>query len=164
MKLFYRSHLIGSWLSLRLRTRYWQRVLKMFGTGSVVLGRISVVGADKIYIGNRTTLNEGVLLNAQAPMHIGSHVALSPGAMLLTGGLVFVGEARTHRPHQHKPITIHDGAWVGAGAIILGGITVGEDAIVAAGAVVTEDVPPGTLVAGVPARVVKQFSVPEARA
>jgi hypothetical protein len=47
------------------------------------------------------------------------------------------------------------GAWIAAGAIVLQGVTVGDDAVVAAGAVVTKDVPPRTLVAGVPARVVR---------
>lgn len=54
-----------------------------------------------------------------------------------------------------KQITIKRNAWVGAGATILPGVTVGENAIVAAGAVVSRDVPPNTVVAGVPAKVVK---------
>lgn len=52
--------------------------------------------------------------------------------------------------------TIKDNAWIGMSAIILKGVTVGEGAIVAAGSVVTKDVPPHTIVAGVPARVIKK--------
>lgn len=55
-----------------------------------------------------------------------------------------------------QPIVIKRNAWIGAGATILPGVTVGENAIVAAGAVVSRDVPPNTVVAGVPARVVKE--------
>jgi len=64
-------------------------------------------------------------------------------------------------PHQRRrqivaaPITIRRNVWLGAGAIVLQGVTVGEDSVVAAGAVVTRDVPPATLVAGVPARVLR---------
>jgi acetyltransferase-like isoleucine patch superfamily enzyme len=54
-----------------------------------------------------------------------------------------------------KPIVIQRNAWIGAGATILPGVTVGENAVVAAGAVVSRDVPPNTVVAGVPAKVVK---------
>lgn len=54
-----------------------------------------------------------------------------------------------------QPIIIKRNAWIGAGATILPGVTVGENSIVAAGAVVSRDVPPNTVVAGVPARVVK---------
>ncbi|GAB3968289.1 sugar O-acetyltransferase [Spirosoma terrae] len=54
-----------------------------------------------------------------------------------------------------RPVVIKRNAWIGAGATILPGVTVGENAIVAAGAVVSRDVPPNTVVAGIPARVVK---------
>ncbi|RIV18985.1 sugar O-acetyltransferase [Fibrisoma montanum] len=54
-----------------------------------------------------------------------------------------------------RPVVIKRNAWIGAGATILPGVTVGENAVVAAGAVVSRDVPPNTVVAGVPAKVVK---------
>ncbi|WP_266364653.1 sugar O-acetyltransferase [Tellurirhabdus rosea] len=54
-----------------------------------------------------------------------------------------------------KPIVIRRNAWIGAGATILPGVTVGENSVVAAGAVVNRDVPPNTVVAGVPAKVVR---------
>jgi len=57
-----------------------------------------------------------------------------------------------------KPITIKEGAWLATGCIILGGVTVGEHAVVGAGAVVTKDVPPYTLVGGVPAKVIKKLN------
>jgi acetyltransferase-like isoleucine patch superfamily enzyme len=56
-----------------------------------------------------------------------------------------------------KPITIKRGAWIGAGATILPGVTIGENSVVAAGSVVSRDVPSNTVVAGVPARVVKSI-------
>ena len=54
-----------------------------------------------------------------------------------------------------EPCVIRRGASIGSGAIVFGGVTVGENAVVGAGAVITRDVPPGTTVAGVPARVLK---------
>jgi acetyltransferase-like isoleucine patch superfamily enzyme len=56
-----------------------------------------------------------------------------------------------------KPVTIKRGAWIGAGATILPGVTVGENAVVAAGSVVSRDVPANTVVAGIPARIVKSI-------
>jgi acetyltransferase-like isoleucine patch superfamily enzyme len=56
------------------------------------------------------------------------------------------------------PITIQDGAWIGVGVIILPNVTIGRSAIVGAGAVVTKDVPPYTVVVGVPARPIKRYS------
>ncbi|MCE7039055.1 DapH/DapD/GlmU-related protein [Dyadobacter sp. CY312] len=55
-----------------------------------------------------------------------------------------------------KPVTIKRNAWIGAGATILPGVTIGENAVVAAGAVVSRDVPANTVVAGIPAKVVKE--------
>jgi acetyltransferase-like isoleucine patch superfamily enzyme len=59
---------------------------------------------------------------------------------------------------EAKGITVESGAWIGGGAIILDGVTVGQNAVVAAGAVVTEDVPARTVVAGNPARRIKEGS------
>jgi acetyltransferase-like isoleucine patch superfamily enzyme len=56
-----------------------------------------------------------------------------------------------------RGITVEDGAWIGAGAIVVDGVRVGARAVVGAGAVVTRDVPPRTLAAGVPARVIRQL-------
>lgn len=57
-----------------------------------------------------------------------------------------------------KPVVIKRNAWIGAGATILSGVTIGENAVVAAGAVVSKDVPPNTIVAGVPAKVIKDIN------
>jgi acetyltransferase-like isoleucine patch superfamily enzyme len=54
-----------------------------------------------------------------------------------------------------NPVTIGDDIWIGANAVILPGVTIGDHSVVAAGAVVTKDVPPHTLVAGVPAKIIK---------
>jgi acetyltransferase-like isoleucine patch superfamily enzyme len=57
-----------------------------------------------------------------------------------------------------KPIRIRQKAWIGAGAIILPGVTVGENAVVAAGAVVSKDVPDNTIVGGIPAKIIRSIS------
>ena len=56
-----------------------------------------------------------------------------------------------------RPVVIKNGAWIGAGATILPGVTVGENSIVAAGAVVNKDVPDNTIVGGIPAKVIKDI-------
>ncbi len=61
------------------------------------------------------------------------------------------------RDMHPRPIHIGKNVWIGAGAVILPGVTVGDNAIVAAGAVVSRDVEPGTVVAGVPARKIKNI-------
>jgi acetyltransferase-like isoleucine patch superfamily enzyme len=60
-------------------------------------------------------------------------------------------------------ITVEDDVWIGSGAIVTDGVTIGQGAVVAAGAVVTRDVPPRTVVAGSPARVIRQVGDRQAR-
>ena len=63
----------------------------------------------------------------------------------------------THDLEYSEPITIKDGCWICSGATVCGGVTIGENSIVAAGAVVTRDVPPNSIAAGVPARVIREI-------
>ena len=57
-----------------------------------------------------------------------------------------------------KPIRIGSGVWIGGGAIVLPGVTIGDGCVVGAGSVVTRDLPPGTLAAGNPARIVRSLA------
>jgi len=88
---------------------------------------------------------------------IGDRVAIAPGVTLIA----YSGPNQSrlnHEPYvkknliEEKPVVVKDDAWIGVGAIICPGVTIGEGAIVGAGAVVLEDVPPYVIVAGVPAR------------
>lgn len=101
-------------------------------------------------IGNHVRIGPGVIIGAYAPVVLEDYVRISQHAMLETAGLDL--QAPLPYPHTSKPITLKRGAWVGAGAIVLGGVTVGEGAVIAAGAVVTRDVPAGAIVVGGGAR------------
>lgn len=105
-----------------------------------------------VRIGRGSFVNTGCLFDSWAPVTIGANCAVGPGVMFITS---------THRlgPHEQRaldieaaPIVIGDGCWIGAGAIILPGVTVGAGAVIAAGAVVTADCEPDRLYGGVPAR------------
>jgi acetyltransferase-like isoleucine patch superfamily enzyme len=144
MGLFYR-------LFLRLKARW------VFGRSDVhVYGRFAVLDPSRISIGANCAINHGVYMVGYGGIRIGDDVVLSAGCMLLDATLETGAPApAARRPHGGRPITIEDGAWIGAGAIVLPGVTVGSNSIVAAGSVVTKDVPPDSMVAGNPARQVK---------
>ncbi|MEO7911881.1 MAG: acyltransferase [Roseiflexaceae bacterium] len=113
-----------------------------------------------ITIGARSLIGENCVLRGQGGITIGDDVFLAPLVQILAVNHVY---QNTTRPISHQGITaqgiaIENGAWIGAGAIILDGVRVGANAVVGAGAVVTRDVPPYTLVAGNPARVVRDLS------
>ncbi|WP_373475790.1 DapH/DapD/GlmU-related protein [Sphingorhabdus sp.] len=113
-------------------------------------------GAKNISIGRGTFINSNARFGVpSAPVSIGRNVQVGPNVSFETvsHGLVYVpGKGRGD---TILPIMIEDEVWIGAGAIITGGVTIGKGAVVAAGAVVTKDVAPLTVVGGVPAKLIK---------
>lgn len=110
-----------------------------YGKGSKIYGTIKCIG-DKIYLGNYSTLNEGVLLNARTNIKIGSFVHISPFVQIHTGSLNLIKNYKK-RVHYSKKVIIKDGVWICSGSIILPGVTIEEGSIIAAGSVVNKNVP-----------------------
>ena len=98
-----------------------------------------------------------VLASGQGGLFLGNDVLIGPQAVLVTGDHDFsrLDIPASKRGYTGKPISIGDNVWIGAGAIVVGGVRVGSNAVIAAGAVVTADVAPATMVGGVPARTIK---------
>lgn len=121
------------------------RVLPPFHTDS---GR-------KLRFGRNVFVNHGCTAMDLGGIDIGDDVLIGPNVHLISSGHP-VDPAIRRSQITTGPIRIGRGAWIAAGAMILQSVVVGEDAVVAAGAVVTKDVAPRTLVAGVPARFVRE--------
>jgi acetyltransferase-like isoleucine patch superfamily enzyme len=112
-----------------------------------------------IRIGSDCLIGELNVLRGQGGITIGDRVYTAPLVQILAVNHVYSDPSR---PMIEQGITaegihIEDDVWLGAGSIITDGVTVGKGAVVAAGAVVTQDVPPQTVVGGVPARVLKKI-------
>ncbi len=110
-----------------------------------------------IKIGRDSLIGEYSVIRGQGGVQIGDRVYTSPFTQIIAVNHVFDDPAR---PFIEQGITaegiiIEDDVWLGAGAIITDGVKVGKGAVVAAGAVVTKDVPPHTVVGGVPAKPIK---------
>ena len=118
-----------------------------------ILGDFTVVNPSNVTIGLNCGINHGVFILGAYKIEIGANVVLSAHCMLIDSGLGLENFARLDfAPHKVGKITIKDGVWIGAGPIILAGVTDGNKSVVGAGSVVTKDVPPFTIVAGNPAR------------
>lgn len=118
-------------------------------------GRGWIYGRGNLHIGEATWLSPGVVIHTHknANIVIGHRCDIGHGVEFIPGGHE-IGEAtRRAGPGTARPITIGDGCWIGAKSVILGGVTIGEGSVVAAGSLVRCDVPPNTLVAGVPAQI-----------
>ena len=112
--------------------------------GDVIIGDHTRIGLHNTIIG---------------PVDIGNHVNLAQGITVtaLNHNFSDTNKRIDEQGVSTNPVTIEDDVWVGANAVILPGVTIGEHCVVAAGAIVTKDVPPHSLVAGVPAKVIKKI-------
>lgn len=112
-----------------------------------------------IRIGRESLIGEFNVLRGQGGITIGDRVYTSPLVQLAAVDHVFADPNRSFvgQGITAQGIVVEDDVWIGAGAIVTDGVRVGKGAVVAAGAVVIEDVPAHTVVAGVPARVVKNI-------
>ena len=139
------------WLWGRVR---FGALVRNRGLGCVCAHDVDLKYPQKITLGEGVVIGSNVSLGAHSPISIGDNVRISRDVIIETAGLDF----STGQPpyiHVSKPINIEKGVWIGARAIILGGVTLGENAVVAAGAVVSRSVEPGKLVAGIPARPIR---------
>ncbi len=123
------------------------------GRGVVIKNEVRVKFPWKLVVGDYCWLGEKVWIDNIDWVRIGSNVCVSQGALLLTGNHDYT---RSDMPYRNAPITIGDGAWIGAQATVCPGVTMGEGAVVGATASVVKDVAPWTVVGGNPARVIKE--------
>jgi maltose O-acetyltransferase len=121
--------------------------------GVKICGRGWIYGRGRLEIGADSWVSPGVTIHTHVdvPITIGARCDIGPGVEFIVGSHTIGGGERRAGPGTARAIHVGDGCWIGAGSKILGGVTVGMGSVIAAGAVVVHDVPPNTLVAGVPA-------------
>ena len=112
--------------------------------GDVIIGDHTRVGLHNTVIG---------------PVTIGNHVNLAQGITVTALNHNFANSEKKidEQGVNTTPVTIEDDVWVGANAVLLPGVRIGTHSVIAAGAVVTKDVPPHSIVAGIPAKVIKKI-------
>jgi acetyltransferase-like isoleucine patch superfamily enzyme len=134
--------------------------------GALVAGRFCEInqGAElnpfggSIRLADRVWIGPYVVIYGHGGVDIGEWTMVSMHATIVSSNHAIPGMDRCMRWEKDEllPTKIGRDVWIGANAVILGGVTVGDGAVVAAGAVVTKDVEPGAVVAGVPARLVRK--------
>ncbi len=144
----------------RTRTAALRAVGVRIGTHAHIMGPVVFTGdgsPDLLSIGDHSMVSGPLHVDLGARVAIGRRVHIGHYTLLLTNTHAVGGPEERCGELRSAAITIEDGVWLGARVTVLPGITIGRGAVVAAGAVVTSNVPPNTMAAGVPARIVKVF-------
>ncbi len=134
-----------------------ERLFGRIGEQSMVEPPFHCSYGENTYIGDHVYLNAFGTILDNNEVRIGNHVMIGPAVQIYTAAHLLQAEARIAGWEVTKPVVIEDNVWIGGSAVVLPGVTVGSNAVVGAGAVVTRDVPPGVVVVGNPASVVREI-------
>jgi maltose O-acetyltransferase len=132
-----------------------KKLFQTAGAGLIIEGGFHCDYGDRISIGDNVYININCSILDGGLITIGNDVLIGPNVQLLTINHPLEPQQRLEKKSLVKNITISNNVWVGAGAILLPGITVGENSVIAAGSVVSRDIQPNCLVAGNPAKLIK---------
>jgi maltose O-acetyltransferase len=117
-----------------------------------------VAGTDgTLEIGEGTFINFGTSIVAHEHITIGALCLIGPFCSVMDNSYHRLEPERRYETPASDPVVIGNNVWLGIRTIVLPGVTIGDDAVIGAGSVVSRDVPPRTLAAGVPARVIRSL-------
>lgn len=149
------------------RKNYWKKQWKKLNSHNrtILMDKVDI---SKIFVGNKSygNLNVHYFHNPKELLIIGNYVSIANDVKFILGGnhsydgfstypfkVITFGEP--YEAQTKGPIIVEDDVWIGDNCLILSGITIGQGAVVAAGSIVTKDVPPYSIIAGTPAKLVK---------
>lgn len=134
-----------------------EELLGGIGESSIIEPPFRCIYGQSTHIGNHTYLNFHCAILDNGGVRIGDHVMVGPYVQIYTAAHPVQASPRIQGWETAKAIAIEDNVWIGGGAILLPGVTVGKNSVVGAGAVVTRSVPSDVIVAGNPARVIREI-------
>ena len=136
------------WLAIRIFTSKIHTMHIMEG--------VTIFFPWRVAIGQTSSLNQGVIIDGFGGVTIGNGVRIAPNCYFNTADHAFDDPDTLIMEQGYKvaSIRVEDDVWIGTGTVICKGVTVGRGAVVGAGAVITKDVPPYTIIAGVPGRII----------
>lgn len=127
------------------------------GDGLDIRPPILIEYGERVSIGSNVFINNDFMVIGSGRVRIGDNVLIGPGARLYTSNHPLDVGLRREGWEIGLPITIEDDAWLGGSVVLCPGVTIGARSVVGAGSVVTADAPPDVVVAGNPARIVKEL-------
>lgn len=112
-------------------------------------------GGRHVHFGNHVYANFNLTLVDYTHIYIGSHTMIGPGVIIATAGHPVLPILREQEYQYNAPIHIGSNCWLGAGVIVLPGVTIGDNTVIGAGSVVTKDIPSDVVAVGAPCRVMR---------
>lgn len=113
-------------------------------------------GGHHVHLGSNVYANYGVTFVDDTHIYIGDNTMLAPNVVLATAGHPIDPELRSQGLQYNMPVRIGKNCWLGAGVIVLPGVTIGDNTVIGAGSVVTKDIPSGVVAVGNPCRVLRE--------
>lgn len=160
---------------VKTRGAWYKHKFHSVGSGLEVGSKVGICGLGKVMAGKNLHLNKNVALSTfttQSEIKIGNGVLINDSTFIGAHGKLTIGDNTMiaaevvildtdwhgidGQPPQERPVTIGNHVWIGLRAMILEGVTIGDNSIVGAGSVVTKSVAPNTIVAGNPARFIRE--------
>lgn len=134
-------------------------LVKKCGENVFIANNVDISHFNKLVLGSNVSIHTGCYIDAIGEIEIGNNVSIAHGSSLISFNHTWIDEtiAIKYNPISLKKIVIEDDVWLGCGARILSGVTVHSRSIIAAGSVVVKDVATKTIVAGVPAKKLKEI-------
>lgn len=115
-------------------------------------------GGKHVHLGSHVYVNYNLTLVDDTHIYIGDHVMIAPNVVIATGTHPIHPELRRKEAQFNLPVHIQDNVWLGAGCLVMPGVTIGENSVIGAGSVVTKDIPENVVAVGNPCRVLRDIS------
>lgn len=115
-------------------------------------------GGHHVHFGKNVYANFNLTLVDDTHIYVGDYTMIGPNVVIATGGHPILPELRKKGYQFNAPIHIGENCWIGAGAIILPGITIGKNVVVGAGSVVTKDLPDNVVAVGNPCKILRKIN------
>ena len=144
---------------LQQREEMLKDIMGTYGNGLYIIPPVHANwGLKNVHVGRNVVFNFGCRFVDDADITIGDNTMLGPGVCISTAEHPLSPELRRNGLQYNKPVHIEDNVWIGAGAVILAGVTIGRNAVIGAGSVVTKDIPADSLALGIPAKVIRSIT------
>lgn len=115
-------------------------------------------GGRHVHFGNKIYANFNLTLVDDTHIYVGDHTMFGPNVTVATAGHPILPSLREKGYQYNAPVRIGKNCWIGAGAVILPGVTIGDDVVIGAGSIVTKDIPDHVVAVGNPCRILREIN------